>query len=84
MAEPKPTPNVAADDKTGDPPSKAPEINLESQDTEPAPDSRMMPGGSHGAGAEIGMSALDREQVPSGANPPAQTNYGESPDSSKP
>jgi hypothetical protein len=43
-------------------------------------DSRMIPGGAHGANAELGMSAMDRSDVPSGAQKPDQLDVRDTPE----
>ena len=47
--------------------SKAPETRREAERSSSRGDSRLIPGGRRGADAEIGMSAMDRSDVPSGA-----------------
>jgi hypothetical protein len=59
--------------------SKAPETHAEATEQVSTPDARLLPGGSHRAQAEIGMSALDRNDVPNGAVSTGQTRYGDSP-----
>jgi hypothetical protein len=63
--------------------SKAPETQTYAEERDPYADWRLIPGGAHGAHTEIGMSAMDRDQVPSGAEDPRQTLYGDSPDDNK-
>jgi hypothetical protein len=53
---------------------------LDATGREPAPDSRLMPGGAHGSTADVGMSGMDRKDVPSGAAKPDQLNAQDSPD----
>jgi len=59
--------------------SKAPDTKAEAEEPEPYSDLRLIPGGRRGARAEIGMSAMDRNDVPSEAREPGQTRYGDSP-----
>lgn len=59
--------------------SKAPETHAEADEQVTVADPRLMPGGGRRARAEIGMSAMDREQVPSDARSSGQTRYGDSP-----
>ena len=59
--------------------SKAPETRRESEERESTPDERLTPGGVHGAAADVGMSGMDRKDVPSGAAKPAQLRAGDSP-----
>jgi hypothetical protein len=42
--------------------TKAPETQVEAEQQQPQPtDARLLPGGAHGAAADTGMSALDRD-----------------------
>jgi hypothetical protein len=45
--------------------TKAPETRNHAEERETISDPRLMPGGAHGATSEIGMSAMDRADVPS-------------------
>jgi hypothetical protein len=49
--------------------SKAPDIRDQAEEQTSQPDSRLLPGGPHGTPGPTGMSALDREQVPSLGRP---------------
>lgn len=68
------------EDKTTDySASKAPETKAEAEEKVSTPDMRLIPGGSHGADADIGISAMERHEVPSGALSTGQARYGDSP-----
>lgn len=68
------------EDKTADySASKAPETKAEAEEKVSTPDMRLIPGGSHGARADIGISAMERTDVPSGALSTGQARYGDSP-----
>lgn len=41
--------------------------------------SRLIPGGEEGSEEDPGMSGMDREDVPSGAEDPGQAKYGDTP-----
>lgn len=56
--------------------SKAPETAHEAEGESARGDSRLLPGGEHGSRADIGMSAMDRADVPSGAEDPGQMHLG--------
>jgi len=59
--------------------SKAPETRAEAEEPAPYSDMRLIPGGRHGATAPVGMQAMDRADVPSGAREMGQVRYGDSP-----
>jgi hypothetical protein len=61
--------------------SKAPETQREAEEKEPVRDFRLIPGGRHGSEAAIGMSGMDRADVPSEGIDPGMTRYGDSPES---
>lgn len=68
------------EDKTTDySASKAPETKAEAEEKVSTPDMRLIPGGSHGAHADIGISAMEHDEVPSGALSTGQARYGDSP-----
>ena len=67
------------DDTTEYSASKAPETKRAAENEEPTHDARLTPGGATGAPVEIGMSAMDHEQVPSEALPPRVEQFGDSP-----
>ena len=50
--------------------SKAPETRPAVESRVPAGDSRLLPGGAHGSPADVGMSAVDRADLPSGGTTP--------------
>jgi hypothetical protein len=56
--------------------TKAPENEPHVQSEPRAKDDTLIPGGRHGAKAAVGMSEMDRDEVPSGAVNPGQTDYG--------
>ena len=60
--------------------SKAPETQQATTGRENPPDPRLIPGGAHGSAADVGMSGMDRKDVPSGAVKPDQLNVQDSPD----
>ena len=62
-------------------PSKAPETRDEAEEKESVVDSRLIPGGGRGATANVGMSEMDRADVPTEATDLGQTRYGDTPDS---
>lgn len=67
-------------DATDYSPSKAPETRKEAEEQHPHPsDPRLVPGGEHGAPGDPGMSSLDRDQTPGGAQRPGLEDYGRSP-----
>ncbi|HET9348383.1 MAG TPA: hypothetical protein VFO13_04530 [Arthrobacter sp.] len=70
---------VGTDDTTEYSASKAPETKHEAEEQNPYSDMRLIPGGRRAARAEIGMSAMDRSEVPSEAREPGLTRYGDSP-----
>jgi hypothetical protein len=57
--------------------SKAPETLKEAQDREHPSDERLVPGGEQGSDEGIGMSGLDRDELPSGGDSAGQTSYGD-------
>lgn len=56
--------------------TKAPENEPHVKSEARSKDDTLKPGGSHGAKAAVGMSAMDRDEVPGGAVDPHQTDYG--------
>jgi hypothetical protein len=74
------------DDTTEYAPSRAPETREHAEDRSPdsVTDDRLLPGGSHGAAGDVGMSGLHRETVPNGAASPEQEDFGQVDVSSKP
>jgi hypothetical protein len=60
--------------------SKAPETQQAAIGRVSPPDTRLIPGGAHGSAADVGMSGMNREDVPSGAAKPDQLNAQDSPD----
>jgi hypothetical protein len=59
--------------------SKAPETHAEADEQVSLHDARLLPGGRQRARADIGMSAMDRGEVPSEGRSSGQTRYGDSP-----
>ena len=59
--------------------SKAPETRREAEERESTPDARLIPGGANGSPSDVGMSGMDREDVPSRAAKPDQLKAGDSP-----
>jgi hypothetical protein len=59
--------------------SKAPETRREAEERESTPDARLIPGGAHASPSDVGMSGMDREDVPSRAAKPEQLKAGDSP-----
>ena len=59
--------------------SQASETKAEAEEKTPYSDMRLIPGGRLGAPTEIGMSAMERSDVPSGARELGQVRYGDSP-----
>jgi hypothetical protein len=60
--------------------SKAPETQQAATGPVSPADARLTPGGAHGSAADVGMSGMNREDVPSGAAKPDQLNARDSPD----
>jgi hypothetical protein len=77
MAEPEKQPGKGTDAYSA---SKAPETQEEAHGRDSTGDSRLVPGGAMGSPAALGMSALRREDVPSGALKPEQLDVVDSPD----
>ena len=67
-------------DATAYKPTNTPETPTASEERAEADDTRLIPGGARGAHAEIGMSAMDRADVPSGAQKPDQLDVRDAPD----
>lgn len=59
--------------------SKAPETRQHAEERDAHVDPRLIPGGAHGSHADVGMSGMDRETVPSRALKPEERDYGRSP-----
>lgn len=74
---------VGTNDTTEYSASKAPETAAEAEEPQTYSDLRLIPGGRRGARAEVGMSAMDRSDVPSEAREPGLTRYGDSPKASE-
>jgi hypothetical protein len=53
----------------------------EAEFSEAPHDPRLIPGGATGAHVDVGMSSMDRAQVPSEALPPKMEHFGDSPKS---
>lgn len=60
--------------------SKAPETRQAATEQEPSGDPRLLPGGAHRASAEIGMSEMNREDVPNEAARTGLVHYGDTQD----
>lgn len=61
--------------------TKAPDTQREAEERHEHPsDTRLQPGGAHGAPADPGMSSLDRDTTLSGGFSSGQEDYGRSPD----
>jgi hypothetical protein len=60
--------------------SKAPETRREAEEQETVRDFRLIPGGKHGSEQAIGMSAMDRDDVPNHGENPGVEKFGDSPD----
>jgi hypothetical protein len=60
--------------------SKAPETSRAAEEKDTIRDFRLIPGGRHGSQEPIGMSAMNREDVPSEGRDEDLANYGDSPD----
>jgi len=57
--------------------SKAPETQHEAEERQgQTSDSRLHPGGAHGAAADPGMSSLDRDTQPGGGRSTRQQDFG--------
>lgn len=59
--------------------TKAPETQQHADEKEPVnfTDWRLIPGGKHGSPEPSGMNALHRSEVPSGADSPRLTDFGD-------
>lgn len=57
--------------------SKAPETRREAEEETGPSDHRLLPGGAHGAKADVGMSGMDRDTAVSGGESTGQEEYGE-------
>jgi hypothetical protein len=75
MAEQK-HPDGGKHDTTDYSASKAPETREAVESREPSGDPRLIPGGPTGSKEEVGMSGMDREQVPSKALRPDELDMG--------
>jgi hypothetical protein len=60
--------------------SKAPETRESAIDGQSPSDTRLVPGGVQGSPADVGMSGIDEEQVPSHGRKPDQLDMSDSPD----
>ena len=58
-----------------------PNDTVETEYSEAPHDPRLIPGGARGAHVDVGMSSMDREQVPSQAERPKVEDFGDSPKS---
>lgn len=77
---PQPSKGVGTNDTTEYSASKAPPTKKEAEEPNPYSDMRLIPGGAMGAPIQIGISAMVRSEVPSGALELGQTRYGDSPE----
>ena len=58
--------------------TQAPETRKEAEEKHPHPDdTRLQPGGAHGATHDPGMSSLDRDAALSGGESTGQEDYGQ-------
>ena len=58
--------------------TQAPETRKEAEERHKHPDdTRLQPGGAHGAKSDPGMSSLDREEAFSGGESTGQEDYGQ-------
>lgn len=60
--------------------SKAPETRREAEEQETVRDFRLIPGGRRGSEHAIGMSAMDRDEVPNHGENPKVEKFGDSPE----
>jgi len=60
--------------------SKAPETKREAEERETVRDFRLIPGGKRGSEKAIGMSAMDREEVPNHGENPKVEKFGDTPE----
>ena len=77
-AKPKST-DGGMDDTASYSASKAPETQAEMGGRDSTGDPRLIPGGLHGAPHDVGMSGMERDDVPSRAEKPEQLNMRDSP-----
>ena len=61
--------------------TKAPETRREAEEQETVRDFRLIPGGKRGSENAIGMSAMDRDDVPCEGKDLGLVKYGDSPES---
>jgi hypothetical protein len=74
------TPKRGPSDATDYSSTKAPETRKEAEEHHPHPsDTRLQPGGAHGAKADPGMSSLDRDAALSGGESSGQADYTQPP-----
>jgi hypothetical protein len=64
-----------SDDGKGPRPNDTHEKEYEEAPSDP----RLIPGGAKGAPVDVGMSGMDRDDVPSEALPPRVEHFGDSP-----
>ena len=60
--------------------SKAPDAKREAEERETVRDFRLIPGGKRGSEKAIGMSAMDRKELPNHGENPKLEKFGDSPD----
>jgi hypothetical protein len=65
---------------TADSVSKTPETSAKAEEQETVRDFRLIPGGRRGSDKAIGMSAMERDDVPGKGIDPKQEKYGDSPE----
>ena len=58
-------PSARKDDTAEYSASKAPDTKAHAEERDAHGDARLIPGGAHGSPADVGMSNMDREAVPS-------------------
>jgi hypothetical protein len=73
------TKGAGANVTTGSPALTAPDPKQEAEGKQPYADMRLIPGGRLGASIQIGISAVNRGDIPSGAREMGQARYGDSP-----
>jgi hypothetical protein len=60
--------------------TKAPETRREAEEKETVRDFRLIPGGKRGVETAVGMSAMDRDDLPGEGKNPGLVKYGDSPE----
>lgn len=73
------TPGHRKDDTSASSASQAPETRKGAEEPPLYSDTRLIPGGAHGSGADVGMSGMHREDLPSRAMKPEERHNEDAP-----